>query len=578
MELRIPRDIAEQHTKFFTASPWELKLDSYRWNDYFEIDLTEADDADLAKLRATLNGGTDRHTKKLLRDITAWEELRAAEGQRDKLPTAKNMKMAAMILAAYIDTSVRKHIYAREGDSDRSALLSYYVSSVDYHEPDRRNEVPARVSATLHYEQFGESHTDSISWHAGDCIHKTAPVMLSVKGYSLEVPALRRDHLIHIDQYDDFLNDIGGQYLATGIGDMSGIDGNDDDDDHSWRHWSHDTINMNDTEGNPSRVVIDLFRESDKTSSHRATNGASGLFWTRRKLGKDVDEDIDYGEEGVFEPEVPIHPYVVVFHLRKHKRLAVHIQNLTKYEYNTAVRDSLVLPARDEGLLDVLLADTKARFADVITGKTGGIVVLCQGPPGTGKTLTAEVYAEALERPLYTVQCSQLGIDSDTLEKNLIKTFSRASRWGAVLLLDEADVYVHERGNDLIQNAIVGVFLRVMEYYDGVMFMTTNRGDLVDDAVLSRCTARIPYDVPPVADQRRIWAVLARANDAKLPDAVLDAIVAVHNDLSGRDIKNLLKLCLTVRRHSGREIDAAMVSEMREFKPTVSHFKNKATK
>jgi SpoVK/Ycf46/Vps4 family AAA+-type ATPase len=314
---------------------------------------------------------------------------------------------------------------------------------------------------------------------------------------------------------------------------------------------------------------VDLVNEDGTKSSSKLTK-INGDFWLsaeEKKKRDDTDSDEAYVPS--FVPEVPTHPYVICFHLKKHERVKLHVQNMTKYEYNSKAKDNLVLPKRDEALLAVLLADTKLNFQDVVAGKSGGVVVLCQGPPGTGKTLTAETYAEGMRRPLYNVQCSQLGLTPEALEKELLVVFARAARWNAVLLLDEADVYIHQRGSDLHQNAIVGVFLRVLEYYDGVLFMTTNRADTVDDAVLSRCTARITYGVPPVEDQRRIWVLLTAANGLTLQKEILNDIVILHNDLSGRDIKNLVKLCMMVHKHTGRAFNADLVKEMRVFKPTL---------
>ena len=48
-----------------------------------------------------------------------------------------------------------------------------------------------------------------------------------------------------------------------------------------------------------------------------------------------------------------------------------------------------------------------------------------------------------MQRPLYSVQCSQLGLEPADLERELLKIFTRAARWNAILLLDEADVYIH---------------------------------------------------------------------------------------------------------------------------------------
>lgn len=136
------------------------------------------------------------------------------------------------------------------------------------------------------------------------------------------------------------------------------------------------------------------------------------------------------------------------------------------------------------------------------------------------------------------------------------------------MLLDEADVYVHQRGSDLQQNAIVGVFLRVLEYHSGVLFLTTNRGDLVDDAILSRCTARIPYGVPSTSDQVKIWKNLATMNKVEISDEEISGIVELHSKLSGRDIKNLLKLAILVSKDKGCRINADLITEVKIFKPT----------
>ena len=59
-----------------------------------------------------------------------------------------------------------------------------------------------------------------------------------------------------------------------------------------------------------------------------------------------------------------------------------------------------------------------------------------------------------------------------------------AYRWQVVLLLDEADVYLERRAtNDVLRNSLVSVFLRNLEYYRGILFLTTNRVGDFDKAV-----------------------------------------------------------------------------------------------
>ena len=76
---------------------------------------------------------------------------------------------------------------------------------------------------------------------------------------------------------------------------------------------------------------------------------------------------------------------------------------------------------------------------------------MLHGPPGTGKTLTAEGIAELLKRPLYMVSTGELGTRSDQLEVELNKILDVAHSWGAVLLLDEADVFLGMASMDFIQ-------------------------------------------------------------------------------------------------------------------------------
>jgi AAA+ superfamily predicted ATPase len=219
-----------------------------------------------------------------------------------------------------------------------------------------------------------------------------------------------------------------------------------------------------------------------------------------------------------------------------------------------------------------MLVDESANtFQDVVSGKGQSVNILSGGLPGTGKTLTAEVLAEYKERPLYSVQCSQLGVDPETIENNLAVILQRANRWNAILLLDEADVYITRRGSSLQHNAIVGVFLRILEYAQCILFMTTNRAADVDDAIASRCIVLINYELPPSSDQIRIWRQLAALNEVNISDDTLRAFVGEHPRLSGRDVKQLLKLASFVaKRDQSNIITLAALEFALQYKPTAS--------
>lgn len=101
-----------------------------------------------------------------------------------------------------------------------------------------------------------------------------------------------------------------------------------------------------------------------------------------------------------------------------------------------------------------------AKLDDLVAGKGAGLVALLHGSPGSGKTLTAECVAESFEKPLYQVTCGDVGTDPECLEERLEEIFDYAVTWGAVLLLDEADIFLQDRDYaNLERNALVSIFL-----------------------------------------------------------------------------------------------------------------------
>ncbi|MDB6086638.1 MAG: family ATPase [Gammaproteobacteria bacterium] len=240
--------------------------------------------------------------------------------------------------------------------------------------------------------------------------------------------------------------------------------------------------------------------------------------------------------------KIPLHCYVYLFHLEWHRNIWVHVEHMTDYGYQPALRDKLVLPDHHRDLIDILTSNMRVLAQDFVPGKSGGTTILCQGAPGLGKTLTAEIYSEVVGKPLYRVHSGQLGTTAASVGAALSSILRRAVRWDAILLLDEADVYIRRRDNDLEHNAIVAEFLRTLEYFNGLLFMTTNRIGDVDDAILSRCIATIQYETPPKSDAIRLWKLLAEQFGADLSDDLIEALTIAYPTASGRDIKELLKL------------------------------------
>ncbi|KAL4736596.1 hypothetical protein BDV11DRAFT_193452 [Aspergillus similis] len=149
---------------------------------------------------------------------------------------------------------------------------------------------------------------------------------------------------------------------------------------------------------------------------------------------------------------------------------------------------------------------TQTFSSDFIQGKGEGQILLLHGPPGTGKTLTAESVAEYTARPLLSITAADLGHEPETLERNLLRFFRDAKKWNAIVLLDEADIYLETRSaQDLQRNSIVSIFLRALDYFQGILFLTTNRVGSFDEAFMSRIHVQIGYDRLDEDSRQRIW-------------------------------------------------------------------------
>jgi len=240
---------------------------------------------------------------------------------------------------------------------------------------------------------------------------------------------------------------------------------------------------------------------------------------------------------------------------------------LKPIEWNTQCFDQLVLDTTIKKTVQALVSsyvqNTGEGFDDIVKGKGQGLVAVLHGPPGVGKTLTAECVAEFVQRPLYMVSSGDLGTSSTDLDHQLSRIMDMTSTWRAVLLIDEADVFLERRSlHDLHRNAMVSVFLRVLEYYTGILFLTTNRVTTFDDAFKSRIHIPIRYTDLSPASRKQIWRnFCARVpGGVDIDDAGLDRLA--DHDLNGRQIKNAVKAAESLAAFDGVKLDLAQLLQI----------------
>ncbi|KAL7554247.1 hypothetical protein ACHAWF_017665 [Thalassiosira exigua] len=235
------------------------------------------------------------------------------------------------------------------------------------------------------------------------------------------------------------------------------------------------------------------------------------------------------------------------------------VDALDEISFNDEAFDSLVLDSYSKTLVKSLVGNIhKNMFTDIIDGKSGGCVFLLHGPPGTGKTLTAEAVSETLHRPLYCVDVGELGITPETLEEKLKEILEVAEHWNAVVLIDECDIFLTKRSaNDVLRNAMVGIFLRLLEYYDGVLFLTSNRVEQLDDAFQSRISVSLEYNELDAQSRVQVWTNLLKAAGVE----EVDVNKLGEYNINGRQIKTAIRLALSLAKTSGEELSSRHLAE-----------------
>ncbi len=170
-----------------------------------------------------------------------------------------------------------------------------------------------------------------------------------------------------------------------------------------------------------------------------------------------------------------------------------------------------------------------------------GVRAMFSGPSGTGKTLAARVLAGVLQMDLYRVDLAAvINKYIGETERNLNEVFSRAEELDVILLLDEGDSLMTKRtdvsnANDRYANLETNYLLQRLETYEGIVVITTNAAQRIDNAFLRRLDVVVDFNKPEIKERAKLWELHLPANDIspELMETVINRCI-----LTGGQIRN----------------------------------------
>ncbi|GKT59638.1 AAA family ATPase [Colletotrichum tofieldiae] len=292
---------------------------------------------------------------------------------------------------------------------------------------------------------------------------------------------------------------------------------------------------------------------------------------TETKTESPTDASRQDGEKPKEAPEFSEEDYLIAssivlgFSFSEKLWLEFTVSGVSDIQWNNSAYESLVLEPKQKDIVKALVESHKYHAAesidDVIQGKGKGLVAVLHGPPGTGKTLTAEGISELLKCPLYMASAGELGTDSRYLESELQKILDICHAWGAILLLDEADVFLEKRNlHEIARNALVSIFLRQLEYFQGILFLTTNR-------VESRIHIALRYESLTQKAKKSIFKifvervrVLERVDLKPFSEEDYDNLAK--HDLNGRQIKNTVRTAQALAVNKGEALGMEHIKQV----------------
>jgi SpoVK/Ycf46/Vps4 family AAA+-type ATPase len=181
---------------------------------------------------------------------------------------------------------------------------------------------------------------------------------------------------------------------------------------------------------------------------------------------------------------------------------------------NPKILDKIVLsPEKKKSILSVLIQYDKSEklfkkwgLGEIIEyGR--GMTMLFWGGPGTGKTFTAKQIAKSLGKKLEVVDNGQVQSPMPgQFERNLTQVFEKAKTENSIIFIDECDGMIQSRkGMGQIMSSENNKLLQLIEQYDGILILASNRIGRLDEALNRRISLILEFGDPIAEERKLIW-------------------------------------------------------------------------
>lgn len=245
---------------------------------------------------------------------------------------------------------------------------------------------------------------------------------------------------------------------------------------------------------------------------------------------------------------------------------AEKIRTLAEPVHKQVQRDAMAFTQAVQASLDLLLLRCRKRESlwhnlgkTLKVTPTPGVRALFVGDSGTGKTLAASYIATELGSPLYRVDLSSvMNKYIGESEKNLSQLLDYAAAGDVILLFDEADSLFGSRSEsketgERYANMLTNFLLTRIENHPGLVILTTNSKERIDNAFSRRIDVEVDFPMPGYEERLSLWHGHLGEQQA-IPPEVLGTI-ASYCEFAGGQVRNSVLAAATYATDEKIRID-----------------------